>query len=127
VKEGLSRGYRRFYLYGALGGTRFSHSVANLQTLSFLAEQQAEGSLLDEHCTVGLLLPGEHRLSFSPNQTYFSLFAWEGEAELSVFGANYPLNRATISPTFPLGVSNEAKGEVTVSVHKGKVLLVLDR
>ena len=35
VKVGLSRGFRTFYIYGALGGKRFSHSLANLQVLSF--------------------------------------------------------------------------------------------
>ena len=46
VKQGLALGYRRFVLYGALDGPRLDHTIANLQTLQFLAEHGAEGYLV---------------------------------------------------------------------------------
>ena len=69
------------------------------------------------------LLEGETR-RFESQSGYFSLFALEGEALLSVSGAKYNLSRHPLSTAFPLGVSNEGKGEVTVTVHSGRVLLV---
>ena len=36
VRIGLEKGYRRFYLYGALGGKRLDHTLANMQTLLFI-------------------------------------------------------------------------------------------
>ena len=34
IKLGLEKGYRRFYLYGALGGKRPDHTIANLRATS---------------------------------------------------------------------------------------------
>ena len=60
VRIGLNRGYRRFLLYGALGG-RMDHTLANLQCLSFIVDHGGEGYLLgDEMMTVA----GEARLLF---------------------------------------------------------------
>ena len=39
VKLGLERGFRRFVIYGGMDGKRLDHTVANFQTLSFLARQ----------------------------------------------------------------------------------------
>ena len=93
-----------------------------LELISFLKERGAEGIILDPRCKMELL-EGETR-RFESQSGYFSLFALEGEALLSVSGAKYNLSRHPLSPTCPLGVSNEGKGEVTVTVHSGRVLLV---
>ena len=125
VKEGLHRGYRRFCLYGALGGKRFSHSLANLQTLLFLSENGAEGEIIDQNCRISLLEEKSYRFSFSDG--YFSLFTAESEAEISIKGALFPLSHAVLTPRFPLGVSNQGKGETEITVHRGKVFLILDK
>lgn len=122
LKEGLARGYRRFRLYGALGGTRFSHSLANLQSLSFLHGMGAEGEIIDKHCRILYLSEGTRRFDFS--EGYFSLFAWEGDAVVSVSGAKYSLDRATLTPAFPLGVSNEGSVCTEICVHLGTLFLV---
>jgi thiamine pyrophosphokinase len=122
LREGLSRGYRRFYLYGALGGSRFSHSIANVQTLAFLSSLGAEGTLVDSNCRVSLLTASTRNLQSQGG--YFSLFAYGGEAVVTVEGAKYPLKEATLSPQFPLGVSNEVQGLCSVTVHSGSVLLI---
>lgn len=122
LREGLSRGYRRFYLYGALGGKRFSHSIANVQTLAFLSSVGAEGTLIDRNCRVSLLTAGTHELQ--PDGGYFSLFAYGADASVTVEGGKYPLKEASLSPLFPLGVSNERQGACRITVHSGKVLLI---
>ena len=48
VREGLSRGYRRFLLYGGVGG-RLDHTLANLQTLAYLRRHGARGYLYDQN------------------------------------------------------------------------------
>ena len=54
VREGLERGYRKFYFYGALGG-RLDHSIANIQTLLFLKKQGAVGYILTERQLVTVI------------------------------------------------------------------------
>ena len=46
VRHGLREGCRRFILYGSLDGPRLDHTVANLQTLLFLAHNGATGTLV---------------------------------------------------------------------------------
>ena len=123
VKAGLERGYRRFCLYGALGGKRFSHSVANLSTLLFLDSVGAEGMILDQNGCITLLTKGAYRLPFPCR--YFSLFA-EKKASLSISGAKYNLEKATLYADFPLGVSNEGGEDTKIQIFSGKVFLILD-
>ncbi len=122
VREGLARGYRRFVLYGALGGGRFSHSVANLQTLAYLADAGATGEIVDEKCRVTLLEKGI--VCLRAKGEYLSLFAFGGEGVVSIRGAKYPLEKTRLSPAFPLGVSNEGENDTEIEIHEGRFLLV---
>ena len=45
LREGLRRGCDTFYLYGATGGARLDHTLANLQSLAFLLRHRARGYL----------------------------------------------------------------------------------
>ena len=124
VKIGLERGYRRFLLYGALGGKRFSHSVANLSTLLYLDTHGAKGEILDQNGSVSLLNGG----GYSPERKYryFSLFPAGGEALVSISGAKYRGERISLSSNYPMGVSNEGDENTHIEVHSGKVFLILD-
>lgn len=123
-RECLRRGYRDFLLFGTLGGRRFSHSLAAVQTLAWLNEQQAAAEIVDSRGRLSLLGPGERR--FPPGRRdIISIFAYGGEAVLSLRGLSYPLDRYTLTPGFPLGVSNALTGEAAIiTVHEGRILLV---
>ena len=124
LRLGLEKGYTHFCIYGALGGKRLSHTIANIQTLSFLQEKGAEGTLYDENYTVSLLPPGAYRFSFVSG--YFSLFAME-EGTVSIQGAKFPLEMEVLKPSFPKGVSNEGTENTLITVHSGKILLVREK
>ncbi len=125
-REGLSRGYRRFRLHGALGGSRVSHTVANLQLLRWLADQGAVGTLCGQGCEVTLLR--ERTVRFPAGQTGFlSLFAAGERAVVTARGVAYPLERGVLTGRYPLGVSNEFCGrDAEVTVHEGDVWLILE-
>lgn len=122
LKEGLSRGYKEFRIYGALGGKRFSHSLANLQLLAFLAEEGAEGALLDENYSVLYLTKGTYEFNFAGG--FFSLFDFANTGEISVSGAKYPLEYAKLPATLTLGTSNEGTEKTVIEVHSGAFYLV---
>lgn len=122
LRAGLERGYRRFFLYGALGGKRPSHALSNLQDLLFLAENGAAGVILDERCRMELLSKGENR--FTQKGGYFSLFPLLGDAAVSIHGARYEGEKIVLKPGSSLGVSNEPKGETVVTLLSGTVLLI---
>ena len=125
VKKGLNLGFSRFELFASLGGKRFSHSLANLQTLLFLKENGADGELIDENCTVKVLRNETAKIE---NAKFISVFAASEEATVSERGVKYPLENHRIINCFPLGVSNEpADGVCEIEVTSGVVFLVIEK
>lgn len=124
VKLGLERGFRRFHLYGGTGG-RLDHTLANLQTLAYLARAGAQGALHDEGFVFTALQgPGSLRLPARENGL-FSVFCLGADAEgVSILGGKYEAEHVTLTAAFPLGVSNQFQGRpVEVSVDSGCLLV----
>lgn len=127
VRKGLELGYRAFYLYGSLDGPRLDHTVANFQTLQFLADHDAYGYLIGKDYMVTVVKDGA--LRFSDRSTgIFSVFCMGADAEgVTIQGGKYDAEDVTLSAGFPLGVSNHFVGNsVTVSVKKGSLLVLWD-
>ena len=59
IKEGLAQGCKEFIIYGALGGERIDHSIANLQCLLYLQHHGAKGRLYGAHDRIELLYNGK--------------------------------------------------------------------
>ena len=125
-RYGLKRGYQRFALYGVLGGSRFSHSIAAIQTLSFLRNSGADGTIVDAYCTARLLRSESVAFTEAPTR-FFSLFSVTERAVVTVTGAKYPLCHEPLVSSFPLGISNEFQVPTTITVESGDVLMILDR
>ena len=126
VKVGLEKGYKLFRLFGCLGGERFDHSIATLQTLGFIAENGGRGFAYDENHTVTAVKNGELTLCEN-EEKIFSVFALSGKCSgVSLKDVKYPLTNAELSPTFPLGVSNSIipGKEAKISVKNGILLVV---
>lgn len=125
IKEGLSRGYTGFELYGGTG-ERIDHLLANLQTLAFLSCRGAEGWLYGENYAVTAISNGHINFSARAGATV-SVFAYGGPADgVTLSGFKYTLEGATLSPDFPLGVSNIADGgNAFIEVTSGTLLVVI--
>lgn len=126
VRQGLALGCRRFLIYGGLEGPRLDHTVANLQTLAFLADHGAEGYLLgNSWVTVvkdgGITFPAQ-------SEGLISLFCLGAEAEnVTVRGLQYGLERGKLTAGFPLGVSNHFVGrKSSIFVEKGSLWVIYD-
>lgn len=126
LRIGLERGYRKFFIYGAMGGNRIEHTIANIQCLNFLKSNGAEAYLMDDRVMMTVIC--DESVSFRPDmEGYFSLFSLGGKAEgVTIKGMKYPLNHAVVTDDYPIGVSNEFTGETAeISVEKGRLLLVI--
>ena len=119
VKTGFAMGFREFALFGMLGG-RFDHSVANLQTLHYIARQGGAGWILDASARITAVENGSLRISGGPGES-LSVFSLTTEScGVTIRGAQYPLEDARLEASFPLGVSNGFLSEtVEISVRKG--------
>lgn len=128
IRLGLERGFRQFFLYGSLDGPRLDHTVANFQALKFLREHGARGYLLGQHQIVTVI--EKEAVSFLPGaKGDFSAFAMGGEARgVTLEGLYYPLREASLTPGFPLGVSNHfTEAAARIGVRDGTLLLIWSR
>ena len=125
VRRGLSLGYREFVLYGSLDGPRLDHTVANFQTLQYLADHGAVGYLAGTGYLVTVVKNGSISFPASAEGT-ISVFCMGRDAEgVTLKGLYYPLENGTLSAGFPLGVSNHFTGIPSEITVKNGSLLVL--
>ena len=120
IKEGLSRGFSEFHIYGGMGGARVDHTAANLQCLAYLCKRGARGFLYGGDAVATAITGG--RLKFgAPCAGTVSVFAHSGEAKgVWERGLKYRLDGVTLTDDVPLGVSNEFMGrESAVEVNDG--------
>lgn len=125
VRKGLELGCKRFLLYGSLDGSRLDHTVANFQTLQFLADRGAEGYLVG--CDYIATVVKNGTLEFPETcQGILSVFCMGKDAEgVTIKGAKYELENGSLSAGFPLGVSNHFVGKkTTISVINGSLLVL---
>ena len=128
VRRGLELGYRRFVLYGSLDGARLDHTVANFQTLQFLADHGARGYLVGSRQIATVIRNGY--LAFPERaEGIFSVFCMGAPATgVSISGAQYTLDKGVLHSGLPLGVSNHFIGKsAVISVQSGSLLLLYDR
>ena len=128
VRLGLHKGYREFWLYGSLDGPRLDHTVANFQTLQYLADHGAAGYLIGADYLVTVLKAGSLRFPAGCEGT-ISVFCMGADADgVTLKGLYYPLENGKLTAGFPLGVSNHFTGEAAeISVQKGSLLILWDR
>ena len=124
VKTALSKGFQRFYIYGGTGG-RFSHTIANLQVLTYLADNDSRGFLFGKDCICTVIK--NDTISYPSNcQGYISVFSLSDSAkEVTIKGLKYETDTINLTNTFPLGISNEFIGKkAEISVATGFLLII---
>lgn len=123
AKLALERGFDDITIIGGMTG-RLDHTLANLHTLAFLVNNGARARMLG-HGTKVYMINDSLELEFEARRTV-SLFAYGGAARgVCISGVKYPLKNATLTPDFPIGVSNVAVDSIVkVSVAEGLVFVV---
>lgn len=126
LRLGLGRGCREFVIVGALGG-RLDHTVANLQALCWLCTQGARGVILSADNRAWAVRDGALELPRMEGW-YLSVFA-AGECEgVTLRGVEYPLAGARLSPSMPIGVSNEFSADTArIEVARGTLIVIASR
>ncbi|MBR7083757.1 MAG: hypothetical protein IKI37_01020, partial [Oscillospiraceae bacterium] len=123
------KGYNCFKIYGAFGGDRIDHSIANLQLIRSVAEENSDIVLYYKKQILMNVNAGESYL-ISENFPYFSVFALSDTCKgVTITGAKYLLSDAELKNSFPLGLSNEINtlAGAYVSVKEGILLLVMTK
>lgn len=125
LKKGIEQGFSEFHIYGGTGG-RLSHTMANIQTLAWLAQNGKRGYLFGEGYTVTAIT--DDTISFDAGFGKVSMFAHSNEATgVYIRGMKYPLKDATVTNTYPIGISNERMGVSSeIEVKKGTLILIYE-
>lgn len=123
-KEAIKRGYDDIAIVGGIGG-RLDHTIANLQTLAYIKALGAH-AVLSSGDNEAFIISNETVRIHGDGAKAVSLFAFGGECGgVCISGVEYPLHDATLTPSFPLGVSNKIiSGDALVSVKTGCLLIV---
>jgi len=125
VRVGLSHGCREFHLYGCTGGYRPDHTLANMQTLAFLCRREARGFMYDRNFVFTVIENGSVEIERTLENGTVSVFAMTDKVyDVTLEGLQYPLDRAELTPDFPLGVSNHFMGDrARISCGRGLLLV----
>lgn len=127
VRRAIEEGCTECIILGGIGG-RLDHTLANIQTLAFAREQGLNTKLCGSFDTVMLLGPGELVLD-ERDDFSLSLFSYTERCEgVCIEGVKYPLSNATLTQSFPLGVSNTFLApQALISLRSGLLLVVLSQ
>lgn len=118
LKLGWSRGARTFHIHGALGG-RIDHTMSAIRLVGLIASRGGIGFLYGDGTVVTAVADGA--LSFAAHETnprsMVSVFALGGDAHgVTETGLRYELSDANLDALSVLGLSNEFRSGVPISI-----------
>lgn len=125
LKHGLELGYKDFRIYGGIGG-RFDHTLANIQCLLYLKNNDATGYLVDG--TGMMFVLQNEAVHLNKNlEGMLSLFSLGKEAKgVNINNMKYPVKDFTMTNDYPVGISNEFVGEeAVISVEDGELVCMI--
>lgn len=126
VKLGLEKGYKNFRILGGIGG-RLDHTVANIQTASYIAENGGNAVFYGDNENLSVIKNSQMTFD-KKNKGNISIFALENSKNVNIKGTYYELENGYLTSDFPLATSNKFNNQETViSVDNGKLLVIWER
>ena len=125
-EAGIKLGYSEFVMLGATGG-RLDHTYANLSLLLYAKEQGHNVTVIDDYGMILCIKNESISLTGNPGAN-LSVFAMGGDAKgVTIHGAKYEVEGVTLTPSFPVGVSNEfSSAPAFISVEDGALLIIAE-
>lgn len=114
-------------VFGALGG-RLDHTLVNISLMYRMVQSGTELVLIGDEQAV-TLMTGQGRIRIFPFPGgHFSLLPYPFNAQgVSIWGAKYPLERATLELGSTRGIHNEfLTGPVEVELEAGSLLIIVE-
>ena len=129
VKKAIELGYAQISLYGALGGSRFEHTMANIQTMIYAFQQGCNLSIYGESTLMIQGADDGEVLYRQPEdkELFMSVFALTESVGIDhLSGVKYPLEKYRMVQSFPVGVSNEITDKAArLRIKDGLALVIL--
>lgn len=126
IRHAIAHGFASLRICCAMGG-RPDHLYANFQSLAFAVRAGLRASMDDERTFVTALAPGEHCIKARPGWS-LSLFALTERVKgICLSGTKYELEGGSLDYFFPLGVSNEFRGDARICFDSGMLLVICSK
>lgn len=139
AKKAVESGYDTIHIYGGTGG-RPDHTYANIQLLSWIAEQGLRAFLFDKNHTMTVITDSRLNIfsSEKPNRQngfitssgygYISVFSLSDISEgVTIRGLKYQADNITLNRFHALGTSNEfTDSDCSIEVENGSLLIIAE-
>ena len=123
--EGVKRGGGEFHIIGGVGG-RSDHTFANYCLLNRI-KCDGYNAFLYGSDDISFIAKKEKITLSGECGKRFSLFAFGGDARVTVLGAKYTAEDITLHPYDTVGVSNELKDtDAEITVMGGSLLVIIE-
>lgn len=132
ARLGLEKGYTTFEIYGGLGG-RLDHTLGNIQVLTYLSKHGATGTLIGNGYAIkvvtdGVVTFGKDLPENRAGNTCSVFSLSDTSSNVTIQGFEYEVEGATLTNSFPLGISNEFTGRKgSISVSDGTLAILWNR
>lgn len=126
VQHAIKLGYNKFDIYGAIGGRRFDHSIANIQLLAGLSQKKFKVCLHSKKNIITAI--SDTKIFFDKTQNgVVAVFSHTDKSfGVDILGLKYELRNETLYNTRPLGISNEfTQKQSMISVRSGTLIIIL--
>lgn len=125
IKYALEHGYTDIIIVCAMGG-RFDHSIANVQSMAYVASHGGKCTILAEN-DILQTITGPATITIPKISNYsLSLFSLSDKCDnLCIQGSSYDVDNVSLDNCFPLGLSNHIEAEqVQISIQSGILLII---
>lgn len=124
LRHAVDSGAEHIRLCCALGG-RLDHLLGNLQSAVFAAKRGVPVRIEDERTDIHVLPPCEMRIERREGFSLSLISAVDKCEGVCISGVKYPLDMATVTNAFPIGVSNEWRADTAKLSFKSGILMVV--
>lgn len=127
VMLAMEKGYKEIVIFGAFGGERTDHTLANIALLSFISKNGGKGYIIHKNEVTTAIT--DSSISFkSKNSGTVSVFSFDENAiGVTEKGLKYTIEDFTLKNSVAMGVSNCFIGkEAYISVKKGTLIIFFD-
>lgn len=127
VKKAVAEGYHDISIYGGLGGTRVSHTFANVQLMSYYAKKDCRIQMVGDGIRMEILCNETREFARNFKGSVSVICLSEKAKGVSIQGLKYEYE-GDLTNDVALGVSNSFVGkDATVSVKDGTLLLIYEK
>ena len=126
VRRASDQGFKAVRLCCCFGG-RLDHLLSNVETLHYAATLGMEAEARDERTYLRILRSGSYTLPYRKGQSLSLIALTEQVKGLTIRGAKYEVENATLCKPTTLGQSNAFVTDVALSFESGMLAMICCR